>query len=198
MPTLVCYAGNTGALPDDPGLPEADRWSATDAPGVPADPGATAAALLPDGVLRLTDPDPGHRRVYARYDPLDAAADAVFELRGRVNAAGDSYGVAFGFIDTRKLLELVLAAGQVGVYTADGFSGVPFDTADAFHTYRLIKHGDATMEVHADGTALLRVPYEELLDRPAEFPEAQRQVIATSGADQSEWDIAYACYSIGP
>jgi Predicted metal-binding integral membrane protein (DUF2182) len=115
MPTLVCYAGNTGALPDDPALPESDRWSATDAPGVPADPGATSATLLPEGILRLADPDEGHRCVYARYDPLDAAADAVFELRGRVLATGASYGVAFGFIDTRKLVEVVLAEGQEGL-----------------------------------------------------------------------------------
>lgn len=198
MLTLVCYAGNAGALPDDPSLPESDRWSATDAPGVPADPGTTAATLLPEGVLHLSDPDEGHRCVYARYDPLDAAADAVFELRGRVLATGASYGVAFAFIDTRKLLEVVLAEGQVGMYVADGFSGAPFDTTDAFHTYRLIKRGDVDVEVWADGAVLLSVPYEQLLDRPAEFPERQRQVIATSGAEQAEWDIAHACYSIAP
>ena len=68
MPTLVAYAANLGVLPDDPALPEADRWSMTDAPEVPADPGATSATVLPEGLLRITDTETDRRRVYARYD----------------------------------------------------------------------------------------------------------------------------------
>ena len=48
----------------------------------------------------------------------------------------------------------------------------------------------------SDGVAVIGVAYEILADRTLEFPEHQRQVLATSGAETSEWEIAYAAYSI--
>jgi hypothetical protein len=168
----------------------------TDAPDLPADPGDTDAILLPDGVLRVTDTDTSRRRVYARYDALDEGDDAAFEICCRLVSAGSSYGVGFGFMDTRKSIEVALFENQVAMYLLEGATGAAVDTTDAMHTYRLVKTGSSSIEVTVDGAALLTVPYEDLADRTLEFPGHQRQVLATSGAEASQWDIAYAAYSI--
>lgn len=196
MPVLVAYAANTGRLPDDPALPSDVRWSMTDAPDLPADPGATSATLQPNGVLRITDPETERRRIYARYDSVDETDDAVFEISCRVVSAGESYGVAFGLIDTRKSIEVALFENQLALYLVDGAATAPVDTTDALHIYRIVKTGAATVHVSVDGTVVLGVAYVDLADRTQEFPADQRQVLATSGTETSEWDIAYACYSI--
>jgi hypothetical protein len=198
MRVLVAYAANTGRLPDDLALPSDARWSMTDAPDLPAEPGATSATLQPDGVLRITDPEKERRRIYARYDPVDETDDAVFEVSCRVVSAGDSYGVVFGLIDTRKSIEVALFENQVALYLVDAEATAAVKTGDALHTYRIEKTGAATVHVSVDGTVVLGVAYEALADRTQEFPAYQRQVLATSAAETSEWEIAYACYSIWP
>ena len=122
MLKLVTYAANTGILPDDFSIPDDDRWSMTDFPDQPveADPGATMATLTPERILHISDPDTGARRIYARYDMLNSTDNAIFEISCRLNSSGDSNGVAFGFIDTKKSLEVGLfGTGSVFVFTKE-------------------------------------------------------------------------------
>ena len=199
MLKLVTYAANTGVLPDDTSIPDDDRWSMTRLPRPTREsPGATMATLTPEGILHISDPDTGARRIYARYDTLNSTDNAIFEIDCRLNSSGTSYGVAFGFIDTKKSLEAFLfGAGSVFVYVKEeGTRSAAFTTNDKFHTYRIVKTGAVKMEVYADGTLLFDIPYDQLEDRTTEFPEHQRQCVATSGSELSEWDIAYVSYSI--
>jgi hypothetical protein len=207
MATLVTYAANTGVLPDDLSLLPFEQWTMTDAPGVPADPGTTTASVIA-GILHIEDDDDTARRIYARYDTLNSKDNAIFEINCQVirtdpapglTSAGN--GVGFGFIDTEKSLEVgFFAAGpQIGkgsIFVGAGASiaAVEFTTSDKFHTYRIVKNGNVNMEVWADGNRVLDIPYDKLEDRTSD----QRQVVATSGSELSEWDIAYVSYSISP
>jgi hypothetical protein len=203
MLKLVVYAANTGVLPDHSSIPDDVRWSMTDLPGQPANIGTTKATLNSQGILHISDTDTfipnetnGHRCVYARYDTLNSADNAIFEINCHLISSGGSYGVAFGFIDTEKSLEVGLRPGSIFVIAKEGARSFPFTTDDKFNTYRIIKTGAEKMELYADGALVFNIPYNELADRPSEFSEHQRQVVATSVSDPAEWDITYVSYSI--
>jgi len=91
MLKLVVYAANTGVRPDHISIPDDYRWSMTDSPGTPTELGTTMAALTPEGILHISDTDSGHRCVYARYDTLDSADNAIFEINCHLNSSGGSY-----------------------------------------------------------------------------------------------------------
>jgi hypothetical protein len=203
MLKLVTYAANTGVLPDHISIPTDDRWSMTDSPGTSTELSAIMPTLTPGGILHISDTDTfiinvtnGRRQIFARYDTLESTDNAIFEINCQLLSSGGSYGVAFGFIDTDKSLEVGLRPGSIFVIAKEGARSVDFTTGDSFHIYRIIKTGAVKMEVYADGTLLFDIPYNELADRTTEFPEYQRQVIATSTPEAAEWDIAYVSYAI--
>jgi hypothetical protein len=201
MLKLVVYSANTGILPDNPSIPDDYRWSMTDSPGTLTELGTTTATLTSEGILHISDTDTavsdptagGHRRIYARYDTLDSMNNAVFEINCQVVSSGGSYGVAFGFIDTDKFLEIGLRPGSIFLIAKEGARSFSFTTEDKFHTYRIIKTGAEKMELYADGTLVFDIPYEELFDSTTGFP---RQAFTTSRSDPAQWDIAYVSYSI--
>jgi len=202
MLKLVVYAANTGVLPDDdPSIPDDYRWSRTDSPGAPTELGATMATLTPEGILHISDTDtaisdPTHgglRHIYARYDTLNLADNAIFEINCHLISSGGSYGVGFGFIDTDKFLEVFLRPGSIFVIAKEGARSFPFTTEDKFHTYRIIKTGAEKMDLYTDGALVFNIPYNELADSTTRFP---RQAFTTSKSDPAEWDIAYVSYSI--
>jgi len=204
MLKLVAYAANTGVFPDDPSIPDHDRWSMTDFPDQfgPDQPGGVAlgttmATLTPEGILHISDPDTQARRIYARYDTLNSTDNAIFEINCKLILSGESNGIAFGFIDTMKSLEVGLfASGSIFVIAKEGTQSAAFTTTDKFHTYRIIKAGAEKMEVYADSTPVFEIPYNQLADRTTEFAGNQRQVVSTSTPEPAEWDIAYVSYSI--
>src|SRR4051794_35679343 len=112
MLKLVVYAANTSVLPDnDLSIPADYLWSRTDAPSSATDLGNTKATLTPQGTLHISDTEAGssgHRHIFARYDTLDSTDGAIFEIKCHLISSGASYGVAFGFIDTDKFLEVFL------------------------------------------------------------------------------------------
>ncbi len=176
MLTLVTYAANTGVLPNNPSnnplIPANEVWSMDDAPGQPSNTGSTTAFLTPGGILHISDPDVfipevtnGNRLVYARYDDLKSTDYAIFEINSRIISTGDSYGVGFGFTDTKKSLEVALQPHRFGVYLNQGFKDTTFDTTDKFHTYRIVKNREVNMEVWADGILKLDIPYDQLAVR---------------------------------
>jgi hypothetical protein len=197
MLKLVAYAANTGVLPDHFSIPDDDRWSMTDYPNQPggASLGTTKSTITPGGILHISDPDTSARHIYARYDTLNSTDNAIFEINCQLNSSGDSNGVAFGFIDTKKYIEAGLF-GNGSIFVVGLGLSAAFVTNDKFHTYRIVKTGEVKMEVFADGNLVFDIPYSELAVRPAEFPEYQRQVFATSSPELSEWDITYVSYSI--
>ena len=127
----------------------------------------------------------------------------IFEINCKVTSVTPAPGISpfgFGFIDNKKTLEAGLTVGKVFFVPTDEFPVAtenvefPMDTTDTFHTYRIVKNGNVNMEVWADGNRVLDIPYDKLEDRTSD----QRQVVATSGSELSEWDIAYVSYSISP
>lgn len=208
MPTLVTYAANTGVLPVHPSLLPFEQWSMTDAPGVPADPGTTTAAVIA-GILHIEDDDDSHRQNYARYDSLNTTDNAIYEINCQVILTDPApgltdvgNGVGFGFIDTEKSVEVKLFDKRPefgeGAISVGDVAAVEFPTTNKFHTYRIVKNGNVNMEVWADDNKVLDILYKDLTPRTSEFPDDQRQVVSTSGSELSKWDIAYVSYSISP
>ena len=120
-------------------------------------------------------------RLYARADPLDSKDNAIFDINCKVisitpfgGGPHEAFGVAFGFDDDKKALEV--------------------DTTDGFHTYRIVKNGDVDMKVFADGDLKLTTLYKDL---PGQRTRS-RQFVSTSSQGASTWDIAYVSYSIFP
>jgi hypothetical protein len=141
-------------------------------------------------------------RLYARADPLDSKDNAIFDINCKVisitpfgGGPHEAFGVAFGFDDDKKALEVGLFTDTIFVNQGDGGQAtVPFNTTDGFHTYRIVKNGDVDMKVFADGDLKLTTLYKDL---PGQRTRS-RQFVSTSSQEASTWDIAYVSYSIFP
>ena len=133
---------------------------------------------------------------YSRNDPLTSQDDAEMEFRVRVRSVGSPGGsrsVQAGFLDGAKIIHLGLSTTSVQFLTSQGMevseSRVSVDTT-VFHTYRIVKHGDVSVDILVDGELKVRLSYASLSDYSGQ--EAPRQGFGAGsswGTSKSDWDF---------
>ena len=155
-----------------------------------------------DGILNIEDNvsegGSGASRCtfYSRNDPLTSQDDAEMEFRVQVRSVGSPGGsrsVQAGFLDGAKIIQLGLSTTSVQFLTSQGMeiaeSRVSVDTT-VFHTYRIVKHGDVSVDILVDGELKVRLSYASLSDYSGH--EAPRQGFGAGsswGTSKSDWDF---------
>ena len=133
---------------------------------------------------------------YSRNDPLTSQDDAEMEFRVQVRSVGSPGGsrsVQAGFLDGAKIIQLGLSTTSVQFLTSQGMeiaeSRVSVDTT-VFHTYRIVKHSDVSVDILVDGELKVRLSYASLSDYSGH--EAPRQGFGAGsswGTSKSDWDF---------
>ena len=166
-------------------------------------PGAECGVQsIDDGTLNIEDNvseggSGGSRcTFYSRNDPLTSQDDAEMEFRVRVRSVGSPGGsrsVQAGFLDGTKAIHLGLSTTSVQFLTSQGMeiaeSRVSVDTT-VFHTYRIVKHSDVSVDILVDGELKVRLSYASLSDYSGH--EAPRQGFGAGsswGTSKSDWDF---------
>ena len=160
-----------------------------------------------NGILNIEDnvserrPGGSRCKFYFRNDPMTSLDDAVMEFSTRVRwvgAPGQSRSVQAGFFDGTKIILLGLSTTSVQFMARQGIeipeSRVHLDTTE-FHTYKIVKHGDVSVDMFVDGELKIRISYESLSDYSAS--DAPRQGFGAGsswGTSNSDWD--YVNYTI--
>ena len=100
-----------------------------------------------------------------------------------------------GFLDGTKYIQLGLTTTGIQLQSTQGgtipTSRIPLDTA-VFHTYRIEKHSNVSVDVFVDGELKVRLPYAPLPDYSG--PQAPRQGFGAGsgwGTSGSDWDYVH-------
>ncbi len=161
---------------------------------------------LADGILNIQDnrslrSGVGVCSFYYRNDPLTSMDDAVMEFRARINSAESpklpvSRAVQAGFVDGKKVIQLALSTDEVRLFGTPA-SRVALDTT-VFHTYRIEKHANVSVDVFVDDELLITVPYEDAWNNPEPAGEPRQGFGAVSGLGTSDSDWDFVGYTISP
>ena len=153
------------------------------------------------GILNIEDnvsgggPESSRCKFYSRNDPLASPDDAEMEIRVRVrpvDSQGGSRSVQAGFLDGTKIILLGLSTTSVQFMARHGIeipgSRVYLDTT-VFHTYKIAKHGDDSVDILVDGELKIRLPYASLSDYSQDAPKQAFGAGSNWGTSNSDWDF---------
>ena len=153
------------------------------------------------GLLNIVDnvsgggPESSRCKFYSRNDPLTSQDDAEMEFRVRVrpvDSLGGSRSVQAGFLDGTKIILLGLSTTSVQFMARHGIeipeSRVPLDTT-GFHTYKIVKHGDVSVDIVVEGELKIRISYASLSDYSQDAPRQAFGAGSNWGTSNSDWDF---------
>lgn len=112
------------------------------------------------GIITMTAPD-GASHYFTRRDSLSSTSDAYIDARFRRNSAGGDPDVAFGIDDNQKFIAVGVKEDKVGFLKQDyGYIGTQTTvTGLAFHTYRIRKFSDDSVQLVMDGARIDALSY---------------------------------------
>jgi len=161
LATIITYDAASGVLPSDLSIPPESRFEELGA--------EFGFSSVSNGVLSIEDTSTIDETDFQRTTPpVTSTTVAAYQIEMKVlssirptlNLAG-----AVGFVDGLKSVRLFLLPDRVGFGSDTAlWHYVLFDTTDDFHSYRVLKDGNNTIQLFIDDTQtpVLEFPYSDL------------------------------------
>ena len=160
--SIISYDADIGVLPSDISIPATDRFDET---------GAMFSTVVGE-LLVVEDTSSSVKTTFERISPpIQETTIGAYQItmkvissnRPTLNIAG-----AVGFNDANKTVRIAMAPDRIGFLAAGGglsfTHSIPLDTTNGFHTYRVLKHSNNTVQLFVDDldTPVLDFPYSQL------------------------------------
>ena len=160
---IISWDASSGLLPSDASISDNMRFQEIDA--------SRGYSTIQNGIMTIHDDSNIYETAFSRNaPPVYSDTTAAFQITTKVIWADRSYlntAGEIGFLDTNKSVRIGLTPDRVGFVDAIGRAfthSIPFNTTDDFHSYRVIKNSNTSIQLFIDDmlNPVLDFSYSEL------------------------------------